>query len=154
MICYCLGFAISTNEDAQTYVALIRKTKPEWQAGYLNGIGGKLEPEDCGSARHAMAREFFEETGLPNHYEWWVPFGEMRIEHRAPMEGVVVSLFALRLPWREFQTLSSPTEETVEKIRVDEVSEFTPLPNLAWLIPMAEAFLRNPGLPYLTIKTL
>ena len=144
---YCLGFALSTDRDCRTYVALIRKTKPEWQAGFLNGIGGSLEPEDHGFPRVAMAREFYEETGFPNHDSWWTPFCEMQFEH------ALVSCFVIRLDWDQFESLSSPTEETVEKILVDRVEAFKALPNLAWLIPMAQAFQTNPALPYLTIKT-
>jgi len=55
---YVLGFLF--NDKKQVW--LIRKTKPEWQKGKLNGIGGKVEMgEDCVAA---MIREFKEETGL------------------------------------------------------------------------------------------
>lgn len=39
---YVLGFMFST-EDRGQKVALIKKLKPKWQAGLLNGIGGKIE---------------------------------------------------------------------------------------------------------------
>lgn len=42
-------------------VALIIKTHPTWQAGKLNGIGGKIE--DSETPLEAMQREFLEETG-------------------------------------------------------------------------------------------
>lgn len=67
---YVLGFMFS--EDG-TQVALIKKTKPEWQAGKLNGIGGKIEEKEA--MHEAMIREFEEETGL-RHLEW-KQFGEM-----------------------------------------------------------------------------
>ena len=68
---YVLGFLFSENSFS---VALIRKTKPKWQAGRLNGIGGKVEE---GERYHtAMVREFKEETGvlIPE----WHCFGSMK----------------------------------------------------------------------------
>lgn len=57
---YVLGFAFSRDGEE---VVLIIKQKPDWQKGKLNGIGGKIEPEDE-SPLHAMIREFKEETGV------------------------------------------------------------------------------------------
>lgn len=42
-------------------IVLIRKTKPLWQSGRLNGVGGKIEDRE--SPGEAMKREFEEETG-------------------------------------------------------------------------------------------
>ncbi len=56
---YVCSFAFSTDRQR---VLLIRKNRPAWQAGKLNGVGGKMEP---GETPHAAARrEFREETGL------------------------------------------------------------------------------------------
>lgn len=43
-------------------VLLIRKNRPQWQAGKLNGPGGKVEPGE--TPQGAARRELFEETGL------------------------------------------------------------------------------------------
>ena len=40
---YVVGFAFNKEK---TKVLLIKKTKPDWQAGQLNGIGGKIESYD------------------------------------------------------------------------------------------------------------
>lgn len=56
---YVLGFAFTPDFEK---VALIRKNKPDWQAGLLNGIGGKVEVGECPAV--AMDREFLEETGV------------------------------------------------------------------------------------------
>lgn len=59
MVEYVAGFLFS---ECQKYVAMVRKNKPEWQKGKLNGIGGKIE---AGETPHeAMVREFREETGI------------------------------------------------------------------------------------------
>jgi 8-oxo-dGTP diphosphatase len=43
-------------------VLLIRKTHPEWQAGRLNGIGGKVKKNE--TFYEAMVREAEEEAGI------------------------------------------------------------------------------------------
>ncbi len=60
---YVCGFMFSPDKKQ---VALIRKTKPEWQKDLLNGIGGKIESGE--SPHEAMVREFYEESG--NTYVW------------------------------------------------------------------------------------
>jgi len=59
MINYVLGFMFS--EDLG-HVVLIEKKRPEWQAGKLNGIGGKVEDKEL--PIKAMEREFKEETDV------------------------------------------------------------------------------------------
>ena len=41
---------------------LIKKKRPEWQAGHWNGIGGKIEDNEL--PEFAIIRECFEETGM------------------------------------------------------------------------------------------
>lgn len=70
---YVLGFVFdSTRND----FALIQKTKPEWQAGRLNGIGGKIEETDA-SPGHAIVREFEEEAGVNTPVDQWQFRGRM-----------------------------------------------------------------------------
>jgi len=61
---WVLGFIFSHNLKS---VVLMKKTHPDWQAGRLNGIGGKIEPGE--SHRAAMWREGEEETGYD--YDDW-----------------------------------------------------------------------------------
>jgi 8-oxo-dGTP diphosphatase len=69
---YVLGFAFNTIGDK---VALIRKNKPDWQKGFLNGIGGKIEKDE--SKRSAMVREFEEECGIKTSTYYWCYYGDM-----------------------------------------------------------------------------
>jgi 8-oxo-dGTP pyrophosphatase MutT (NUDIX family) len=61
---YSLGFLFSDNLK---HVVLIRKARPAFQKGKLNGVGGKIEPGE--SHVSAMIREFREETGH-EHRDW------------------------------------------------------------------------------------
>lgn len=75
---YVLGFVFSEHKKM---VLLIEKKRPAWQAGKLNGIGGKVEPGESPLA--AMVREAREETGLEitdwRHYATMLFRGEDRI---------------------------------------------------------------------------
>lgn len=64
---YVLGFMFDELKDK---VVLIKKSKPKWQEGFLNGVGGKVEPFD-GSDASAMCREFYEETGVKTREDEW-----------------------------------------------------------------------------------
>ncbi len=57
---YVLGFAFDKHDN----VLLVQKTKPKWQMGLYNGIGGRIETWDKSDA-DAMRREFKEEA---DHY--------------------------------------------------------------------------------------
>lgn len=70
---YCLGFAFNLE---RTHVLLIRKNRPRWMAGRLNGIGGKIEEGE--TPAQAMVRECLEEAGLA--ITEWDAFGVMEGE--------------------------------------------------------------------------
>lgn len=59
---YVLGFCFNA---ALNKVVLIRKNRPQWQAGKLNGVGGHVEPWELPLG--AMVREFREESGWSGH---------------------------------------------------------------------------------------
>ena len=67
---YTVGFIF--NKDLSK-VLLIHKTKPEWQAGRINGIGGKVE--DGEEYVDCMVREAEEETGIKSKSKDWVSTG-------------------------------------------------------------------------------
>lgn len=120
MTAYVAGFLIDPSNET---VALIRKGKPEWQRGKLNGIGGKIEPGE--SAAEAMRREFNEEAGLD--LDNWELFATVQGDWGA------VSFF------RSFSVASprSMESEPVEVHSLEAVPYGECIPNLSWLIPLA-----------------
>lgn len=78
---YVCGFAMDPDN-----VLLLTKAKPDWQAGKLNGIGGKVEPTDTG-LRYAMEREFLEETHVHiRTYNWTLFHTERFGAYGAPID--------------------------------------------------------------------
>jgi 8-oxo-dGTP diphosphatase len=71
-----LGFMF---DDEFKRVVLIRKNHPEWQAGRLNGVGGKAERGE--PFIKAMVREFQEETGVLTEQSDWTQFALMHGEY-------------------------------------------------------------------------
>lgn len=136
---YVLGFLFSgINKDA---VSLIRKAKPEWQEGKLNGLGGKIEAGE--TPRQAMSREFFEEAGVDIEPGLWTavtrivfetasmwPFDEMHVfAYHAKQRPPVLIPKTFEMPCY-YETMVVPTRRDV-------------IDNLCWLIPMARWALEN-----------
>jgi len=119
---YVAGFLFSTDRSR---VVLICKEKPAWQAGKLNGVGGKIERDEL--PHQAMRREFFEETGAKTCVSDWHHFC------RYQGEDCVVHFF------RAFKDLEveSVTSELVRWYYVRELNTYPTLPNLSWLVPFA-----------------
>ena len=59
MISYVVGLVF---DASNTKVLLVRKNRPNWQVGKLNGIGGKVEEGE--TPYEAVVRECEEECGL------------------------------------------------------------------------------------------
>lgn len=122
---YVLGFAM----DTVGRVALIRKFRPAWQKGKLNGIGGKIEKFDS-SPEAAMIREFREEAGLTINA--WSSFATLR------SNGHTIHCFRV---WVDPDTLNGvKTQDETEHVslyNVRSVRDYITVPNLAWLIPLA-----------------
>jgi 8-oxo-dGTP diphosphatase len=126
---WVVGFLL---DNAAQRVVLIRKARPEWQAGRLNGVGGKLEPGE--TLGDAMEREFWEETGVA--VNWWRPFASLAWE-----EGVVY-FFRAFAPAELLVDCRTVTDEAIELHHVHQLlnpampcGEITP--NLRWLVPLA-----------------
>lgn len=126
---YVLGFMFSHDKQR---VALIKKEKPEWQRGKLNGIGGKIEEGE--SPVEAMVREFREEGGVDTPPAQWLQYCIMGCPTGDD-------------PWQVycFTTIGDVDHlhtVTSEKITLEYticVRPFEPktVENLSWLVPLA-----------------
>lgn len=126
-----VGFMFS-NDMKQ--VALIRKTKPKWQEGLLNGIGGKVEEHELDELGEVifdktMVREFEEETGYTTSEEQW----EDVVTILAPdFQMLVMATFG------NLSALETKEEEEVVVVSVDEIDYSQCVENLVWLIPLCK----------------
>ena len=116
---------------------LVQKTKPEWQAGLLNGVGGKVEPDEVPLS--CMIREFREETGLQE--SGWDLFAiesgpdYMTYFYRANLNYMTTEnarAAAISVP-----SHNDANEPLIWKHVDDLVHEVRQVGNLRWLIPMA-----------------
>jgi 8-oxo-dGTP diphosphatase len=120
---YCVGFMFS--EDGR--ILLVQKNRPQWQAGLLNGIGGKVEKGEV--PMQAMVREFEEETGIRE--EGWEYFAQLR------GDDFVVVFYRVMVTNEVLDSARTMTDEHIVSMDIQAVIPFGAVPNLAWLIPMA-----------------
>lgn len=127
---YVAGFLFN---EPMSLVVLVRKQKPEWQAGKLNAVGGKIEENE--TPFQAMEREFAEETGLV--VDNWKPLCVLCDPNGNYAPNWRVCFF--------YAVVSFGTMRKVRTIEAEEIdiykSEFRDdmIPNLEWLIPMAKS---------------
>lgn len=128
---WVVGFLM---DDAATRVVLIRKNRPEWQAGKLNGVGGKVEQDDH-ALHHSMQREFREEAALDTRRHDWHRFASLTWE-----EGIV-HFFRAFLPMLALDNCWTKTDERVEvhpiRLLAEPPVRDDVVPNLLWLVPLA-----------------
>jgi len=124
MIEYVCGFLFDVNE---VDVVLIRKLRPQWQCGLLNGVGGHIEPGE--TPYEAMCREFLEETGVD--IMCWRKYTSLE------GESYRVHFFYAHVPLEVLYQTQSMTDELVEVVSIWNLTEHETIPNLKWLIPMA-----------------
>ena len=119
---YCVGYLFSPDFSR---VVLIRKARPEWQAGLLNGVGGKLK--DGEEPLRGMEREFMEETA--NKADWH-PLARLDFP-----EATVWFFWAVSA---SFMDCTSVTDEKIEFHWTKSLQDRDDLvPNVRWLVPMA-----------------
>ena len=133
---YVVGFAFDrgSGADCAERVILIRKERPVWQKGKLNGVGGKIEKGEF--SEQAMSREFQEEAGVLIPADQWKKFCTLSGNWNGGMG--IVHFFKYhsfkRLPVRTM------TDEEIAPQMIGGLWTGIPVPNLSWLIPMALSF--------------
>lgn len=131
---YVLGFAFDLT---QTLVVLTRKNKPAWQAGLLNGVGGKIEPGESG--RQAMVREFQEETGAETNETDW--------DHFCTLNGEEFRVYCYKMESPDVcATVDTRESEQVEVRSVSGLLREEGVSNLRWLLEAARD--ENGGRPF------
>lgn len=121
---YVIGFAF--NRDL---VALIRKQTPAWQAGRLNGVGGKIEPGETQCV--AMAREFREETSVDTSA------GEWALKFIMQGGGWEAHVYAMEMDDKRFESIRTVEKEQIEKHHIGNLHFERCIENVYWMVPMA-----------------
>lgn len=122
---YVLGLAMSKD---QSKIVLIKKTRPAWQAGKFNAIGGKIDAGE--DSITAMCREFLEETGIETKVDEW--------HHFMNIVGKDGTVFCYRL--FDDKILQARTMEDQEIVVADTDLNWlkqTAMSNIPWLIGIA-----------------
>lgn len=154
---FSVGFAIDIN---RMQVALIRKNRPKWQRGQLNGVGGHQKVNE--SPVGCMRREALEEIGLdlPESGQW------QQFHYERHTSGNCLSFFVAQVD--DLATkVKTMTDEMVEIVDIRAMLLSSSLVyasdgidhlgrpgsnyvyNLGYLIPMAVTWLLNPEHQYL-----
>lgn len=120
---YVAGFMF-TNDCKN--VILIRKKKPAWQLGKLNGVGGKVENNEI--PKDAMIREYKEEAGIT--FDKWDNF--LTVEYKS-----CTVYFFKGFSDSCFYQSETKESEIIEKISIDKFPIDEVIPNLNWIINLA-----------------
>jgi 8-oxo-dGTP diphosphatase len=149
---YVCGFMF---DQSRMRVLLIRKQKPDWQRGLLNGIGGKIEYavpagyegqgiQTLEIPAYAMAREFEEEAGIKTKPEDWTLFRTESFKHDRGSGAVVHFFYAVSNS--AFWTATPQTFERLERVSLYMMRNVREqmLYNLPYLIEMALALMDLP----------
>lgn len=128
---YVVGFLFDSDNNA---VCLIKKNRPLWQKGRLNGVGGHIE--DGESPKVAMTREFGEEAGERN-IDW-------RQFLLVTGSGYELYCFTAKSDGKSLKNIHSVTDEIIGWYPIDSLPDNI-LPNMKWIIPMANYKLEITG---------
>ena len=119
---YSVGFLF--NDDQ---VVLIKKNRPDWQRGKLNGVGGHVEPGE--TFEECMEREFEEETGV--RVTGWNQFMIM------DFPDAEIAFFTKYDP-QAVNSVRTVTDEVIVKVEPWQIEEYNVVDNLKWLVPFAQ----------------
>lgn len=121
---HVLGFAF-----VDGLLLVKRAHKPEHLRGYLNGLGGKIEPGE--TTVEAMVREFREESGALTKVEDWRLLGVMHCD------GAHIALLHCTSEYIKVSQLRPSLEGDIYLVSPSELQRnLNVVPNLRWLVPL------------------
>lgn len=137
MMKYSIGFCFSFDKEK---VVLIKKEKPAWQKGRLNGVGGKIELGETAEA--CMIREFQEETGVETSFENWTKFAIMQgRDWQKDHTGNSLAEINCYVTINDFiyNKAATTEKEEIQKWNVMRIlcRPYLIIPNLSVLLPLA-----------------
>lgn len=140
---FCLGFLFSHDDKS---VWLIRKQRPKWQEGFLNGIGGHVQTNE--SFLEAMAREGFEEAGVKPQWGHFLTIKQWCMYFNVSPNwecGMCVARLAKSDP-----KPTSKTPETLVKLSMQDMAfrRTDMLPDVPMYIHIAATWLQSPRAPF------
>lgn len=117
-------------------VWLVKKEKPEWQKGSLNGIGGKIELKEMPSI--AAIRELKEETGIE--------LDQSQIKYMGNIEGIDNDSSDFKVfifTGVTDLTLKTMESEEIKLVPIEEVKFYKHIENVPLLIESCLYYLRG-----------
>lgn len=116
-------------DESRGLVVLVEKNRPAWQAGLLNGVGGKIEPGE--SAYAAMVREFREEAAVRTAESEWINF--------ATLIGPDFTVFMMRAFTDHMFSARTMESERIARypVTVLKSGAYPTVRNLPFLLPLA-----------------
>ena len=118
------NYVIGLIFDDKNRILLINKLRPDWQKGYYNGIGGKVESNE--TFMKAMIRETKEEANLDIKKNW-------KLHHKDILANVQINTYYQKISSKEIEKFKSLTDEKVELFEIDKLPTNT-LPDIRHMI--------------------
>ncbi len=136
---YTVGFVFN---PPLTRVLLIHKLTPAWQAGFINGLGGKYEGEE--TATECIAREVQEEAGLKTAPTDW--------RHVGQLHGHDWSVDVLTVVYTGAESDAKSLEE--QQVEWFDRAALPPriIANLAWLVPICHDAIRDNQVGFVDVR--
>lgn len=128
---YTVGFVMSSDLSE---VLLMRKNRPTWQKGLLNGVGGRREFDE--SYTGCMMREFREETGVETCPEDWRLIGRLYF----PEAELAVYASMSQLAFMHARTT---TDEELVRVKLSELGDHPVVDNVPALLDLCERSFRS-----------
>jgi 8-oxo-dGTP diphosphatase len=136
---YTLGFIFNKNLD---HVLLMHKNRPDWQAGKVNGLGGKFEEGEDGIS--CIKREVKEESNLDIEKDKWIYAGVL-YSQSFNME-VFCSMYE-----GDMEDAKTLEDEEIEWFPIEHLPSNT-IDNIPWLIHITLDKLKNKKIETFEVK--